>query len=62
MEDRCICCGADVSDLSTQVCDNCVNRTAKLLNQSKVKMSKVERYYRECWKRLLHRHDKSIFF
>ena len=59
MEDKCICCGADLSDLSTQVCDNCIDRTVKLLNQSEVKMSKVERYYRECWKRLLHRHDRQ---
>lgn len=58
MEDKCICCGADVSDMSTQVCDNCVNRTIKLLNQNKNKMSKIERYCRECWKRLLHKHDR----
>lgn len=58
MEDRCVICGADVSDLSTQVCINCVNKTEELLNQNKVKKSKVERYYRECWKRLLRRHGR----
>lgn len=57
MEDKCICCGADVSDMSKQVCDNCTNRTEKLLKQNKAKMSKVERYYRKCWKRLLSRHN-----
>jgi hypothetical protein len=54
-----MCCGADVLDLITQVCDNCVNRAVKLLNQSKVKISKGKRYYRECWKRLLHRHIRK---
>lgn len=58
MEDRCVFCGADVSDMSKQVCDSCVNRTEKLLNQSKVKISKIESYYRKYWKRLLHRHNR----
>ena len=58
MEDKCICCGADVSDLSAQVCDTCINKTEKLLNQNKIKMSKIKRYYRECWKQLLHKHDR----
>lgn len=58
MEDKCIVCGADVSDLSTQVCGNCISRTKKLLNQSKVKTSKIEKYYCECWKRLLHRYNR----
>ena len=26
MEDRCIMCGADVSDMGTQVCKNCVSK------------------------------------
>jgi hypothetical protein len=62
MEDKCVCCGADVSDLSAQVCHNCVNRTVKLLNQNKMNKSRIEKYYRECWKRLLNRHDRCIFF
>ena len=55
MEDKCICCGKDVSDLSMQVCNNCVYRTVKLLNQNKKRRQKIEKYYREYWKQLLHR-------
>lgn len=62
MEDKCISCGADVSDLSMQVCNNCINRTVNLLNQNKMKRPKIERYYREYWQRLLHRRNISKYF
>lgn len=58
MEDKCICCGADVTDMSTQVCANCINKTMQLL--SRKKLSRVERIYRQCRKELFQKQDKLI--
>ena len=58
MEDKCICCGANVSDLSIQICSNCANKTTEFL--SRKKYSKTERICRQCWKQLLQKHNKRI--
>ena len=40
MEDKCVICRADVSDMSTQVCVNCTRKTiGTLLDKDKIKLT-----------------------
>ena len=46
MEDKCVICGTDVSDMSTQVCANCSSKTIEtLLNKDKIKLTNREKIF-----------------
>ena len=46
MEDKCVICGADVSDMSTQVCVNCTSKTIEtLLNKDKIKLTNWQKNF-----------------
>ena len=46
MEDKCVICGADVSDMSTQVCVNFTSKTIEtLLNKDKIKLTNWQKNF-----------------
>lgn len=46
MEDKCIICGADVSDMSVQVCVNCVRKTIEtLLDENKIELTNWQKNF-----------------
>jgi len=47
MEDRCVICGEDVSDLNTLVCKKCIRESDKMANPRRARYLKMERRRRK---------------
>lgn len=58
MEDRCYFCGADVSDMSVHVCQNCLNERMQTMNEKRAKHLRKERDRRRYRDWLNRRPDK----
>lgn len=58
MEVRCVFCGADVSDMSIQVCRSCLNERMKAMNAKRTRLIRKEREHRRYCEWLSQRPDK----